>query len=165
VNFYRKGGRKIAIYLLLMMFIVSWFLPTCFCTDAIEASTAINQAEETLNLAYIGVAKAEADGADISLLLDELDAGGVFLSAAHSAFRSGDFESAFSSAVACSSAVNGVADDAARLDIDAKEAHINRLFLTAVASGISVCFILIIAFFGWKFLKRWYSKRGLAVKY
>jgi hypothetical protein len=156
--FYKKKWKETALCLLLMVVIFSWFLPKCFCIDEVDASTAISQAEETVNLAYTRTTEAEAAGADVSLLLDKLDTAGVFLSQAHSAFRSKDFESAFSSALACIDAVDDVADVATRLKIDAEEARSNELLLTGVTLSIFVILFLIFAFFGWRLLKRWYSR-------
>jgi len=158
VIFYKKRWKKTALCLLWLVVIFSWFLPKCFCIDEVDASTAIDQAEETVNLAYTRTAEAEAAGADVSLLLDKLETAGVILSQAHSAFRSGDFESAFSSAMTCIDAVDDVADMATRLKIDAEEARSNGFLLTGLTLSIFVILFLIFTFFGWRLLKRWYLR-------
>jgi hypothetical protein len=159
-----KSFRSLAVCLIVLMLLAVCFVPVCFAVDAAKASDAISQAERDLGSAYAAVAEAEGAGANVSALLDKLNAGGVFLSEAHSAFEIGDYGGAFSSAVACSGAVGGVVDDAARLKENAGIAHNAVLLLTAVVSGIGVGVLLVCAFIFWRFLKRWYFRRVLEMK-
>jgi hypothetical protein len=147
----------------LFLFVVQ-FVPLCFAVSFDEAGEAVKTAERDLGSAFMAVAEAEGAGANVSVLLDKLGAAGVFLSEAHSAFSAGNYESAFSSAVACSSAAEGVFGDAARLKMDAEVASVESLFLTTAGSVIGVGLVLILGFVGWRFLKRRYFRRVLEMK-
>ena len=165
MNFWRKRWPKAAVCLSLLIAMTFWLSSICFAIDSVDTSGAIAQAEENLDLAYIKVAEADAAGADVSLLLLKLDTAGGFLSEANSAFRSGDYERAYSSAIDCKTATNGIVDDAARLKMEAEENFNERWFLTRVGSGIAICVILVFAFFGWRMLKNRYLKQVSNVKY
>jgi hypothetical protein len=153
-----------AVCLVVLVLFVVGFVPLCFAVSFDEAAETIGRAESDLGSAFVAVAAAEGAGADVSLLLDKLDAAGVFLSEAHSAFRVGNYEGAFSSAVACSSAVEGVVGEGARLKVDAEISHNTMLLLTVVVTGVGVGLLLVFAFFGWRFLKRKYFRRILDMK-
>ena len=159
-----KSCRSIAVCLTVSMLLAVWLVPACFAVDAVEASGAIGQAERDLGSAYAVVAEAEGAGADVSVLLNKLGSAGDFLSEAYVAFRAGDYGNASLFAMECNHAVEGVAGDAARLKADAERAHSDRLLLTATASGVGLVLLLVFGFFGWRFLKRWYSRRVLDMK-
>lgn len=147
-----------------MFLFVVQFVPVCFAVGFDEAAEAMGRAERDLGSAFVAVAEAEGAGANVSVLLGKLDAAGVFLSEADAAFRVGDYESAFSSAAACSSAVEGVIGDAARLKVAAELNQKVAFVVTLVASGVGVAVISVCAFFGWIFLKRRYFRRVLDMK-
>jgi hypothetical protein len=159
-----KRCRNLFVSLIVSMLLVVWLVPTCFAADAVEASNAIGQADRSLGSAYVAVAEADMAGANVSMLLDILDSAAASLSEANLAYRVGDYESAFSSAMACSNAVGGVVDDVVRLKVNAEIAHNAEVILTAFNSGIGIGVLLVCAFFGWRFLKRWYFKRILDMK-
>ena len=159
-----KSCRSVAVCLAVSMLLAVLFVPVCFAVDAVEASGAIGQAERDLGSAYVVVAEAEGAGADVSVLLDKLGGAGDFLSEAYVAFRAGDYGNASLLAMQCTHVVEGVAGDAARLKADAERAHGDRLLLTATASGVGLVLLLVFGFSGWKFLKRWYSRRVLDTK-
>lgn len=153
-----------AVCIAVMFLFVVKFAPLCIAVSSDEAGEAVKTAERDLGSAFMAVAEAEGAGANVSVLLDKLNAGGVFLSEAHSAFSAGNYESAFSSALACSSAVEGVVGDAARLKIAAEVASVANIFLTTTGSVIGLALVLILGFVGWRFLKRRYFRRVLEMK-
>ena len=153
----------LVVFLVVLLFsLVS--VPLCFAVGSEEANVAMEEAEDDLGSAFVMVAVAQGAGANVNVLLDALNGAGVFLSEARSAFRVGDYESAFSSAVSCSDAVRGVVDEAARLKVDAEVAHNAELLATAAESGFGVGLLLIFAFLGWRFLKGRYYRRILDTK-
>ena len=153
-----------AVCLVVSMLLAVWFVPVCFAVDAVEASIVINEAERGLSSAYVVVADAEGAGADVSALLSKLDSAGDFISEAHVAFWSGDYENASVLADECSNAVKGIADDAARLKTDAEKALSDRLLLTVTESGVGLILLLVFGLLGWKLLKRHYFRRALEMK-
>lgn len=159
-----KGYRSVAVCLIVAMLLAVWLVPACIAVDAVEASGAISQAERDLGSAYAVVAEAERSGADVSALLNKLGSAGDFLSEAYAAFRTGDYANARALAMECSSAIEGVAGDAARLKADAERARSDRLLLTSVGSGVGLVLLLVLGFSGWRFLKRRYHKRVLDMK-
>jgi len=159
-----KGYRSVTICLTVSMLLAVWLVPACFAVDAVEASGAIGQAKRDLGSAYAVVAEAEGAGADVSVLLNKLGSAGDFLSEAYVAFRAEDYGNASLFAVECSRVVEGVAGDAARLKADAERAHSERSLLTAAGSGVGLVLLLVLGFFGWKFLKRRYFRRVLNMK-
>jgi len=159
-----KSCRSIAVCLTVSMLLAVWLVPACFAVDAVEANTAIGQAERDLGSAYAVVAEAEGAGADVSVLLNKLGSAGDFLSEAYAAFRTGDYGNASVLAMECNHAVEGVAGDATRLKLDAERARSDRLLLTSVGSGVGLVLLLVLGFSGWRFLKRRYHKRVLDMK-
>jgi hypothetical protein len=149
---------------LAMSIILVWFVPLCFAVSIDEAAEAIGRAEYDLGSAFVAVAEAERAGADVSVLLDKLDSAGGFLSEANVAVSAGNYESAYSFAVACSSAVDGVAEDAVRLKVAAEIAQSASFFSTLIVSGIGVGVVIVGACFVWWFLKRRYFRRVLDMK-
>ncbi len=144
--------------------IAACFMPTCSAVTAEEANTAISQAEHDLNSAYVAVAAAETAEADISALLTKLSSAVDYLSRAHAAYKSGDYENANALAVECSSTVEGVAEDAASLKADTEKARSDKLFLTTLLSSVGLVLLLAFGLLGWWLLKKRYSRRILDMK-
>jgi hypothetical protein len=159
-----KGYRGVVVCLIVAMLLAVWLVPACFAVDAVEASGAISQAERDLGSAYAAVAEAEGAGADVSVLLNKLGSAGDFLSEAYAAFRTGDYANASALAMECSSAIEGVAGDAARLKSDAEAARSNGLLFAVVESGVGLVLLVVFGFLGWKLLKRRYFKQVLGMK-
>ena len=139
-------------------------VPACFATEAVNANKAINQAELSLNSAFVAVAEAYAAGADVGQLLDNLEAAGAFLSEANTAFRSGDCENASSLSAQCKQAVEVLVIEANRLGADAKIAKSGTLLLTAVFSGFLLILLLILGTIGWRSLKKRYLEKVLEAR-
>jgi hypothetical protein len=159
-----KGYGSVAVCLIVAMLLAVWLVPACSAVDAVEASSAIGQAERDLGSAYAVVAEAEGAGADVSALLNKLGSAGDFLSEAYGAFRTGDYAGASALATECSNAVKGVADDAARLKTYAEAARSNRLFFTVLGSSVGLVLLAVLGFMGWTLLKQRYLRRALDMK-
>ena len=156
--------KNVVMRLSLLILIITQFIPACFAVSSDEASDAIKQADRDLGSAFVAVAEAEGAGADVSVFLSKLGSAGDFLSEAYVAFRARDYGNASLFAMECSNAVESVARDGARLKADAEREHSDRLLLTAAWSGVGLVLLLVLGFFGWKFLKRWYFRRILGMK-
>lgn len=138
--------------------------PVCFAVDVDEASNTVSLAERDLNLAYTAVDGAADSGADVTLLLERLAVAGNCLSEASFAYNILDYAGALSYAVACSTVLDGVVDDAAGLKLSSERAHSDRVLLTAVGSAVGLGLLFGLGFLGWGFLKRSYSNRVLDLK-
>ena len=155
---------SVVFCLVVLMLLAVWLVPCCFAVDAAEANAAIDQAERDLGSAYVVVAEAEGAGADVSVLLSKLGGAGDILSEAYAALRIGDYAEASALGLNCSSAVEGVAVDAASLKTDANKAHNDKLRAIMTISGIGLVLLIVFGFLGWKLLKRRYFRRILDMK-
>jgi hypothetical protein len=155
--------KKTAVALCLLILMIAQFTPSCFAVSFDEASEAINQADRDLRSAFSAVAGAEVAGADVSVLLGELESAGDFLSEAFVAFRTGDYENASLFAMECRNIVEGISEDGLRLKANAESAQRNKFFLTAAGSGVGLVLLLVFGYLGWRFLKRWYFRRLLSM--
>jgi len=140
-----------------------WFcLPsTCFAADVNEANDALILAEEEISLVYLEVANAEAEGADISNLLNKIKTASVFLSNSHIAFRSGDYDLSIISSLNCMREIEGVFEEATHLKLDSQNENNNNQFSTALFSGVGVVLVVVLGFVGWKIVRNKYFRNIL----
>lgn len=139
--------------------LLSLLVPLGFAVNSDEAAGAVNQAEADLGSAFAAVAEAEQAGANVSALVAKLDVAGGFLTQAHSALKTGNYENAFSFAQACSDAIEGVAADAAHLKLTAEKAQADSFLLAAIGSSVGLVLLCVFGFMGWRLLKKWYLSR------
>jgi hypothetical protein len=154
---------KTAIVLLFLL-AISQLIPIGLAVNSDEASEAIGQADRNLGSAYVAVVEAERAGANTSSLLTKLQLAENLLSEANIAFRIGDYNKSSSFAVECTQAINGVAEEGARLKLDAERDQVNNFILIAVLSVVGVVLVLILGLLGWQYIKRVYFKRILSTK-
>jgi len=152
--------RIFAVILFALILSVNYVLP-CFAVNFIEANSIINQAELELNSAFVQVAEAQDAGADAEKLVTKLNIASDFLSQAHLAIRVDDYESASSFATECIETIEGVNIEASKLKIDAQRNQSNIIFLNFIGSAVGLIFLLILGFFCWKGLKKWYFRKIL----
>ena len=164
MSFRNSNYRSVSVYLAVSLLVIVWFVPICFAIGPTESNDALSRAESDLGSVYVSLAKAERAGANVTILLNKLSQAGNFLSEAYTMFRAGNYQNAVSLAESCSSTVEGVAEDAAKLRFSAERLNNDRLFLTVAGSGVGLIFLFVLGFFGWNFLKKWYAKRVLNSK-
>ena len=140
------------------------FVPVCFGVDAVEATTAMHQAELSLNSAYVAVAVAHAVEADVGELLEKLEVAGGFLSKAHLEFRSGDYEAASMLAMECGNAVEGIVVEADQLKASAERSKTESTLFTAFWSGLGLILLVVFGFVVWTILKARYFERILEMR-
>jgi hypothetical protein len=155
---------KHAILLVLLFLAIAQLMPIGFAVSSDQANEVIEQVDRNLGLAYVAVTEAERGGANVSLLLSKLQIAGNLLSEANIAFRIGDYDSASSYAEASAQAIEGVAEEGARLKMDAEREQIDSFLLTVVLSVVGVVLVLILGLLGWHHLKHVYFKRILGTK-
>ncbi|MEM2105889.1 MAG: hypothetical protein QXV21_05420 [Candidatus Bathyarchaeia archaeon] len=156
--------KKVVMGLFVLFVLFSWFVNTCFAVGQAEADLALEEAEKDLSSAYVSVAEADGAGANVSELLVRLELAGTLLAEANNAYRVGDYERAYSLAVNCSDAVNGVVSDALSLKSEAEEAYNQGLFFNACVSSVGLSLLFVLSLFGWMFLRKKYFRRILEMK-
>jgi hypothetical protein len=144
--------------------LVAGVVPACYGVDSFEAIQELHMAELRLNSAFAAVANAQDAGADVGVLLGDLEVAGNFLAEAHLAFRSGNYDSASSLATSCETAIDGVIAEANRLGANAENAKTDSLILTGLFSGIGLTLLVVFGVVGWIILKKRFFDRVLEMK-
>jgi hypothetical protein len=155
---------KSFICFVVFILIFSWFVHVCFAVDKVAVDGALIGAENDLVSAYVAVGEAEKTGANVSELLVKLRFAGTLLAQACNTNRTGDYDKAYSFAINCSESVDGIADEALDLKLEAEKAYIGRLFMTGAVSSVALCVLFVLSLFGWRFLKKKYVERVLGMK-
>jgi hypothetical protein len=156
--------RKCAICLAIIVLFAFCFVPVGLAIGSNEAGDALRRAEVDLGSAFGAVADAERAGANVTDFVGRLNYADGFLAEGYAAYRSGNYESAMSMAATCSSATEGIVNDAGYLKASAERAYGDIVLMTAVISGVGLIIFFILAFLGWRLLKKFYSKRVLEFK-
>ena len=149
-----------AVFLLFIIVLV----PICFAATVDEVAGVLDKAERDLDSAYNAVARAADSGADVTVLMEKLASAGNNLSKANIEYRIGDYDNAFSSAVACSNEVDGLRDAALQLFASAENAHVERVTWTGIGSGIGLVLLGVFGIFVWRLVSNRYIKRSLGLK-
>jgi hypothetical protein len=157
---------KVSCVLLIFLFVVSIFslVATARGASESEATSASNQADETVTAAYMATLKAEDAGANVSDLLVQLDEAGVLLARAHMAYRSDDFDEAIHFANLANNIGEGVQSEADVAKAAASAEGQQRLWFAITGSVVGAVLIVIGSFFGWRVFKRRYYERVLKMK-
>jgi beta-lactamase regulating signal transducer with metallopeptidase domain len=157
---------KVSCILLIFLFAVSIFssVATARGASESEATSASNQADETVTAAYIATLKAEEAGADISDLLTQLDEAGELLARAHMAYRSYDFDEATHFANLANSIGAEIQSEADVAKVAASAEGQQHLAIAIIVSVVSAVLVVIGSFFGWRVFKRRYYERVLKMK-
>jgi hypothetical protein len=157
---------KVSYILLIFAFAVSSFylIATASAVSESEATSVANDADKAVTAAYIAVLNAEEAGANVSSLLVQLDEAGGFLSRAQMAYRSGDFDEAFSFANLAKNIGEEVRDEADGAKIVASAESQQRLWFAVTGSVVGTVLIAVGSFLGWRIFKRRYCERVLKMK-
>jgi len=157
-------NRKVLIYCAIFALICAWLMPTCLAVDKRGAEEALADAEGALASAYGAVGEAESVGANVTELLSKLSLAGDLLAEANNTYRLGDYDGAYLYATNCSDTVEGIANQALNMKLEAEEIHGERLFFTAALSSTGLSALFVASLFGWRFSKKKYVKRVLEMK-
>jgi hypothetical protein len=154
--------KSFVCFMFILMFF--WFAHVCFAVDKAAVDGALIDAESDLVSAYVVVGEAEKAGANVSELLVKLRFAGTLLAQAYNTNRTGDYDKAYSFAINCSESVDGTADEALGLKLEAEKAYSGRLFMTGAVSTVALSVLFVLSLFGWRFWKNRYYKRVLEMK-
>jgi hypothetical protein len=155
---------KSFVCFVVFILVFSWFVHVCFAVDKAEAEKVLVEAENDLVSAYVVVGEADKAGANVSELLVRLRFAGTLLAQACNTNRTGDYDKAYSFAIDCSESVDGIADEALGLKLEAENACSGRLFMTGAVSTVALSVLFVLSLFGWRFLKKKYVERVLGMK-
>ena len=154
--------KSFVCFMFILMFF--WFVHVCFAVDKAAVDGALIDAENDLVSAYVAVGEAEQVGVNVSELLVKLRFAGTLLGQVCNTNRTGDYDEAYSFAINCSESVDGIADEALGLKLEAEKAYSGRLFMTGAVSSVALSVLFVLGLFGWRFLKKKYVERVLGMK-
>ena len=129
-----------------------------------EAYSAIHEADNLLQQAFVAVSEAKRSGANISGLLIKLDSAGNFLAEAQICYRNGDFEGAVYSANLSVQSVEGLVEEAEQLKALATAEYRQRSFQTMATSSLAVVAIVLGCAVVWRLFKQRYFEKVLKMK-
>lgn len=117
-----------------------------------------------MNTAFVAVVDAYSVGAGVEGLIEKLEVAGDFLSEAHTAFRSGDYETASSLALKCRETVKDLDKEAEILEISSYTERNNLKIWTVAGSCIALILLIVLGIIGWRYLKKHYYSRIFEMK-
>jgi hypothetical protein len=131
--------------------------------EDVDLSTVAG-AEETVIEAYEAVLEAETVGADVSGLLDRLDAAGAYLALARMCSRTGNMEGALGNASLSGEALDRLVQEAWSLRDKAVREAGERFWMAIGGSVVGVAMVICGGWLGWRWFKKRYSHRSLELK-
>lgn len=133
-------------------------------TNTEDLDLVLNKAENDIKTAYLAVLQAENAGGNVSHIVSRLRAAAGLLAEAQNAYKAGDYEDAYQYALNCSELLDGLVEDAEKIEIKAKQLHNSNFYLAVIESSIGLAAVILCGAIGWRFLRRWYFKRLLRMK-
>lgn len=149
----------------IILILVSPICGSALCeSDAEDARSAVESAEEALGSAYLSVLEAERAGGDVSGLVASLNDALEERSRAERAFESGEYDAAVLLAGGVAEGSGAVLDDAVRLrgyaELSGKIALRNQM----VISFEIIYFTIIFGFLGWSLFRDRYLRRMMGLR-
>ena len=138
--------------------------PQPFAFGADDASSKIFQADDAVTQAFGAVKAAQEAGANVSALLTKVNEANTVLAEAHTAFRSGNNETASLKSDQAFNAVQSVVNEAESLKRSAESDSQGKLVWTALLSGVGLSLLFVACLFGWSFFERRYIKQALEMR-
>lgn len=138
----------------LCIFLVVPLTAYSFVATEADASVAISEAEQRVNVCFLAVAEAQNIGANTSQLLSVLEDAGLLLSKADVAFEKGDFDSAYGFAVQSKSRLDGVDVEAGSLRDVARQRNSVDFMFNVVGSSVVTLAVVVVACLVWFLSKR-----------
>jgi len=129
-----------------------------YASTAFDASSAIVQAQQRIEVCYSAAADAENAGANVTGLLSVLNESGWLLSRASLAFQNGDYDSAYTLAVQSNSTLTGFEAQATSLKNTAEQQGRVDFWVDIVGSTVGTFVVIFGGVLLWFYLKRRYEK-------
>ena len=159
--------RFIEVSVVFLLALTPFGLGSCgsFCVGGSDdASSRIAAAGDALQQSFAAVLEAQKVGANVSALLQELDAAGRNLTEAEMAYESGSLVEAASKADQCSALADTVAGEASALrgsaSLDVRSAE----WEVVTFSGVSAFVFLIALVLVWVVFRRFYGRKLLEMR-
>lgn len=153
---------RIAAVSLLFLTIVSSLL--VFGSSGAEGEDAIGSAEAAVVSAYGAALEAEEAGADVSILLEQLNAAAEHLALARMCSRRGEPEAAAGNASLCIEMTQTVSEEARVLRDRAVGERNEHAWMAICGSILGVVAAALGSLLGWGFFKKRYYRRVLRMK-
>jgi len=153
---------KLLVISVLLIVLLPVSLPAVSAANEDTAIQVIDQAEETVVSGYEAVLEAEQAGANVSMLLDQLNIAGEHLAEAHMLFRLGDFDGSINSAGLASEQVGGdFVSEAEKLKTDAQESEKEWWFTSIFISVAGVIAVVLGTSVAWLIFRRRHFSTGV----
>lgn len=132
-------------------------LPHVFGASLQDASSALENAKQALQTAFVNVSEAEKSGVNVSVLIYQLNEAGGNLTSAETAFSNSDYSETVNLANVIQTLANGVSTDAEAMKSQAPRGFSSSLKTLAASFLASGVFIAILAL-AWLSFKRYYLR-------
>lgn len=119
-----------------------------------SANRAINEAQDSIYLAYKSVAQADQAGGDVSKLVDQLNTAISLLDEAKDSYEQEDYSTAYEKAVEAKNIAETVEKNADDLQARANFTRILQMIVIPIVVVLAVIFSFIFIKRGWKWLER-----------
>jgi CHASE3 domain sensor protein len=129
-----------------------------------EVSSSLDEADALVCRAFEAVLEAEVAGANVSVLIAELDEAGAFLARADILRRNGNVDEAVSLADQAVAIASDVEGEASELRSSALVNSQNVLQLSLIFSVAGASVFLLVLFFVWRWFRRVYVRKLLRMK-
>ena len=130
--------------------------PCARARDAVEAEAQIQQARAAVLAGYWATRQAGGAGANVSALVATLNLAGAYLGNAELAYANGLYDAAFSLADQTIRELDGLNEEAARLEVAAAEAAATDFLVNVVGSAAATVGVVAGSWLVW----RWLMRRG-----
>ena len=160
------GFAKCSMNIFLVVFVILTLSlhGLCGAGGYVEAASSLDGAEELVCQAFETVLKAEEAGANVSILMADLDEAGALLAEAEILRRNGNVDEAAGLADQAVVIANNVEREALELKNLASVNRQNVFWLSSVCSLVGVPVFLVVLFFVWRWFRRVYVRRLLKMK-
>jgi len=161
----RKRFALLAIVVLAFLALnASVFGVYCVVAETDQSGLKLQAANSAVEQAFNAVLDAERAGANVTVLLDQLNVAADLLAQAEMAYGNGDAANAADKADSALSIALEVKSDAVSAEKSALVAYQNGFWLTVALSVIGAAVFVFVLFLVWRLLKQRYVKNFLGAK-
>ncbi|MFX1464926.1 MAG: hypothetical protein ACFFA5_00430 [Promethearchaeota archaeon] len=147
--------KKTALFIVLASLIVFYMGSLAYAESSqASANRAINEAQDSIYVAYKSIAQADQAGGDVSNLVDQLNTAVSLLEEAKDLYEQEDYSAAYDKAVEAKSIAETVKQNADDLQARANFAKTLQIIVIPVVIVLVVIFSYIFIKRGWKWLER-----------